>query len=202
MNKANQNPLSKRLDQAKQAVKDDLVTWSNVISASRLLVAFPIVWLHYQNQQEATGPIIALVSYAILSDYLDGYIARITNRVTELGKILDPIADKLCAFVLFFYTVWIGVIPLWFFLLEIARDLLILIGSLYIQVSKGKVAMAVTSGKVSVNALALYWMIAFFFPDAIVAQQITMGMSLSLMVYSFFDYLQRFNLILNGADFN
>lgn len=190
------------IDQKKVKVKQTLFTWSNFISFTRILVALPIVYLHYVNGQQITWLITVLVIYGILSDYLDGFLARYTNEVSEWGKVLDPVADKFCAFILFFYAVYIGIIPLWFFILEIARDLVIMAGSLYIRKLRGKVAMAVMSGKISVNVLGLYWLSAFFYPGATAAHQYLMGASLALMIFSFFDYLHRFNEIRKGAEFN
>lgn len=193
---------SYNIDQQKVDVKQDLMTWSNFISCTRILVALPIVYLHYTNGRQVTGVITALVIYGILSDYLDGYVARKTNRVSEWGKVLDPVADKFCAFILFLYAVYIGIIPLWFFIVELARDMIILGGSLYIRQQRGKVAMAVMSGKVSVNALGLYWLTVFFFPGAESVHLFFMGNSLALMFFSFFDYLHRFNEIRKGVEFN
>lgn len=190
------------IDQQDVDVKQDLFTWSNFISFTRILIAVPVVYLHYTNGQQITWLITALVLYGIISDYLDGYVARLTNQVSEWGKILDPVADKICAFVLFFYAVYIDIIPLWFFAIEIARDAVIMAGSLYIQQLRGKVAMAVMSGKISVNVLGLYWLSVFFYPDAIAAHQMLMGASLTLMFFSFIDYLHRFNLIRKGVEFN
>lgn len=190
------------IDQQNIDVKQDLFTWSNAISFSRILVAIPIAYLHYNNGQQITWVITALVLYGIFSDYLDGYVARKTDHVSEWGKILDPVADKICAFVLFFYAVYIEIIPLWFFILEIARDAFIMGGSLYIQRLRGKVAMAVMSGKISVNVLGLYWLSEFFYPGATAAHDMLMGASLALMFFSFFDYLHRFNMILKGVEFN
>ncbi len=149
-----------------------------------------------------TWTIGGLVLYGIFSDYLDGYIARKTNSISEWGKILDPIADKTLALVLFIYAVWAGLIPLWFLIVEIARDAVILAGSLYIQKRQGKVAMAVMSGKWSVNGLAAYWMCAFFLPWLIWPQLFFLGLALTLMLLSFFDYLYRFILIQKGTGFN
>jgi len=190
------------VDEHKVRVRHRIFTWSNAISASRAVVALPITWLHYANGLQVDWLIVALVLYGIVSDYLDGYVARKTDRVSELGKNLDPIADKVTAFFLFAYAVYIDYIPLWFFILEIVRDMVILAGSIYIRRLRGKVAMAVTSGKVSVNALAAYWISVFFFPDAIPFHQFFMGASIALMVFSFFDYLHRFIKIKQGAEFN
>lgn len=190
------------IDSKKISVKHIFFTWSNFISLSRIFVAVPIVYLHYINGQRVTWPVTILVIYGILSDYLDGYVARKTNNVSEWGKVLDPIADKFAAFLLFVYVVYIGRIPVWFFAVEVLRDLIILSGSLYIRRLRGKVAMATVSGKVSVNALATYWLAAFFYPEGLYLQHFLMGVSLVLMIYSFFDYLHRFSEIRGGADFN
>ncbi len=195
-------PETFNIDKEKVEVKDYLFTWSNAISFSRILVALPIVYLHYTNDQQITALITVLVIYGILSDYLDGYVARKTNQITEWGKVLDPVADKFCAFLLFFYAVYIDLIPLWFFILEIIRDLLIMTGSLYIKKLRGKVAMAIMSGKINVNVLGLYWLSVFFYPEAAAVHQMLMGAALALMFFSFFDYLHRFNEIRKGVKFN
>lgn len=190
------------IDRKKLEVKQDLFTWSNAISASRILVSLPIVYLHYTNGQEVTWVITALVFYGIVSDYLDGFIARRNNEITEWGKILDPLADKVCAFILFLYVVYLGLIPLWFFLVEVIRDAVIMSGSLYIKKLRGKVAMAVMSGKISVNVLGLYWLSVFFYPQAEAVHLMLMGASLAVMIFSLFDYLHRFNEIRKGVEFN
>ncbi len=190
------------INKEKVQVKDLTFTWSNFISLTRIFIAAPVIYMHYTNGHRITLPITILIIYGVLSDYLDGYVARKTNNVTEWGKALDPIADKVTAFFLFAYTVYIGWIPLWFFVVGVVRDALILGGSAYIQQTKGKVAMAIMSGKVSVNALAAYWISVFFFPGATGFQHFFMGCSLVLMIFSFFDYFHRFNQIRKGLDFN
>lgn len=195
-------PETFNIDQKKVKVKQTLFTWSNFISFTRILVALPIIYLHYINGQQITWTISALVVYGILSDYLDGFLARHNNEISEWGKILDPFADKFCAFILFIYVVYLGIIPLWFLILEVIRDIIIMSGSLYIRKLRGKVAMAVMSGKINVNVLGLYWLAAFFYPEATAVHHFLMGASLALMIFSFFDYLHRFNEIRKGAEFN
>ena len=192
----------KHIDREQVRVRDILFTWSNFISLTRIFAALPVVYIYHTNGQTITPLIVGLIVYAILSDYLDGYIARKTDRVTEWGKILDPVADKICAFILFLYAVWAGLIPLWFFVVEVARDALIMSGSYFIKWQHGKVPMAVMSGKWSVNALAAYWMSAFFFPELTGVQLFFMGISLTLMFFSLIDYFHRFVLIRQGAEFN
>ena len=190
------------VDGKKVLVRNDIFTWSNLISFTRVLVTVPIIYIHYQNNKEVSQLVTFLIIYGAISDYLDGLVARLRNEISELGKMLDPIADKVMAFMLFFYTVWLGWIPLWFFLIGITRDLLIMIGSWYIKKERGKVAMSTMSGKISVNVLGLYWMSVFFFPDAGNVHLILMISSLIMMGVSFIDYFHRYKLILDGAEFN
>lgn len=193
---------TKNIDGKKVQVTGRVFTWSNTISFSRIFVAFPIVYLHYLNDFQVTTTIIVLIIYGVISDYLDGFIARKTNTISELGKMIDPIADKLCALVLFIYTVWIGWIPLWFLIFAMIRDSMIMLGSYYIKKKYNKVAMAIMSGKISVNVLALYWIAVFFFPEAHNTHMFLMASSVTLMVISWIDYFNRYRLIMRGAKFN
>lgn len=192
----------KNIDGKKVKVTGRVMTWSNMISFSRILVAFPIVYLHYINDLQVTTTTSILILYGVISDYLDGLIARKTNTISEVGKMIDPIADKLCALVLFVYTVWIGWIPLWFLILAMFRDISIMLGSYFIKSKYDKVAMAIMSGKISVNVLALYWISVFFFPNVTNVHMFLMACSVTLMVISWIDYFNRYRLIMRGAEFN
>ncbi len=184
-------------------VKQEVLTLANAISLSRALIAVPILMLHHASGKEANWLIVALIGYAFISDYLDGYVARKMNQVTEFGKVVDPLADKVCAMILFFYAVFIGIIPLFFFVIMVARDLLILTGSLMIKKKRGKYAMSVMSGKVAVNVLAVYWIFAFFFPEREQTIEFLMWLSLVLMFYSLGSYVHRYILIQKkGAEYN
>jgi len=193
---------TKNIDGKKVQVTGRVFTWSNTISFTRILIAFPVVYLHYRNNMQFNATILTLIIYGGVSDYLDGFIARKTNTISELGKMIDPIADKLCALVLFTYTVWIGWIPLWFLIFAMIRDILIMMGSYYIKRKYNKVAMAIMSGKISVNVLALYWMSVFFFPNAQSVHMFLMACSVTIMVISWIDYFNRYRLIMSGAEFN
>lgn len=191
------------IDGKKVLVKDHIVTWSNLISLTRVLVVAPIIYIHVHNGREITWPILVLIGYGVFSDYLDGLVARCRSEISELGKILDPVADKLAAFFLFLYTVSIGWIPLWYFILGVVRDMLIMTGSGIIKKRRGKVAMSILSGKISVNIMTFYWISVFFFREAETIQTYLMILSALAMVYSLIDYIYRYKkIIIDGADFN
>ena len=72
----------------------------------------------------------ALITFAIagITDGLDGLIARVTHQRTELGAYLDPIADKLLLTAAFVTLAIIDIIPNWFTVIVITRDVIILLG--------------------------------------------------------------------------
>ncbi|MEQ9089509.1 MAG: CDP-alcohol phosphatidyltransferase family protein [Balneola sp.] len=192
----------KNIDGKTVQVSGRVFTLSNLISFSRFLVAIPVIYLHIQNDYQYDTTIIVLILYAGISDYLDGLVARKTNTVSEVGKMIDPISDKLCAAALFIYTVWLGWVPPWFLILNVFRDSFIMIGSSFIKIKYGKVAMSILSGKIAVNVLALYWLAVFFFREAEQVHNWLLYICTFIMIYSFFDYFNRYRKIMRGAQFN
>jgi phosphatidylglycerophosphate synthase len=188
------------VDKKKLIVSNKYITLANFFSVSRVLVAPFIIWEHMING--ASVMFTVLVAYAIISDYLDGWAARLNDEITEFGKIADPIADKLLAGILFIYAAWLGLIPLWFVWACVIRDLLILIGSIYIGKTRGKVAMSVMSGKIFVNFLAVYWLLVMFFPLKLGLITIVFISTSTLLLTSFIEYFVRFIRIVRGAEFN
>jgi cardiolipin synthase len=77
---------------------------------------------------------LLLFAAAALSDGLDGYLAKRFNWTSELGKILDPLADKLLLVTVFVESAWLGLIPWWLSAAVVARDVLIGLGALTFRV--------------------------------------------------------------------
>ena len=194
--------ITKNIDGKTVAVSGKVWTLSNFISFTRFLIAFPIIYVHYRNGMAFNNTVIALIGYGIVSDYLDGLVARKTNTISEVGKMIDPISDKLCAGTLFIYTVWLEWVPFWFLIFFIIRDVCILMGSSFIKLKYGKVAMSTMSGKISVNVLGLYWISIFFFREATEAHAFLLASTVTIMTISFFDYFNRYRKIMQGAEFN
>lgn len=87
------------------------------------------------------GVACALFCIAAITDVLDGYLARWLNEKTFLGACLDPIADKLlvlsCFFTLAFVQSPLFIIPQWFFILVLVKELILLGGSVVFYLIKG-----------------------------------------------------------------
>ncbi len=100
----------------------NLPTW---ITFSRLLgVPFLLYGLHNPT---VTNRWVCLVIFLVvaLTDWLDGYLARKLNQVTDLGKFLDPLVDKLLVFAPLLAFIELGQIPAWGVFLILARELTI-----------------------------------------------------------------------------
>jgi cardiolipin synthase (CMP-forming) len=107
-----------------RAGSDRVVTVPNVMSAIRLASVPVFVWLFVAGFEEAA---VALYAVGAWSDFFDGYIARRTGQITELGKVLDPLADRFFIVALAVALVARDVLPLGLALAIVARDVLVLV---------------------------------------------------------------------------
>ncbi len=187
---------------SKIRVTNQVWTVGNMLSVSRILVLPLLILLHQGNDYQPNLEMKLVVLYMILSDFLDGYASRLLNQVSELGKWLDPLADKVCAIVLFTYVWWIGMVPDWLFGLIVVRDLLIVAGSLVIKSKRGKIAMSVMTGKIAVNVLSLYWLVLVFLPGLEQLILVLKYASAGMLIWSGFIYFRRGYNILMGADYD
>ena len=108
---------------------------ANMLTVARLCCALPIVLLVRAGDHHLAALIFVI---AALSDGLDGYVAKRFNAVTPLGAVLDPIADKLLMDSLFITLALEGHLPPWIALLVLARDLLIVAGTLALRYLAGR----------------------------------------------------------------
>lgn len=132
--------------------RDTFLTASNVISLVRGAMTIPIIVALLSHSRWLA---LALCVVAAATDWLDGYIARRTETVSEWGKVLDPVADKiLVGGVVVVLTVQ-GILPPWFVTAIILRDVVILIGAWYAKRRSAVVLPSLMSGKLAVSAIAL-----------------------------------------------
>lgn len=85
----------------------------NALSLLRLGLVPIFVWTYFQGGTNAHGWAAFVYALAFATDIADGYIARKFNMITKLGRILDPLADKLMTFAVIICVALDGVIPMW-----------------------------------------------------------------------------------------
>jgi len=144
------------------------LTLANLISLGRLLLLFPLfIFLREGQRGDGNTWALVLMGAALLSDMFDGMIARKMKQISDWGKVLDPIADKLWInfLGLFLAMPWREhPLPWEFFTLIIFRDMAIIIGALYAYRRTGMVMASNMFGKVTMVAEAftliaytVYW---------------------------------------------
>lgn len=108
-----------------EEVSSKILTVPNVISAIRLLLVPVYLWLLLSGHDVAA---LVLFAVAALTDCLDGQVARRTNQVSKLGKLLDPAVDTILMFTGVLGIVLVGRLPVWFAVLIFAREIFLLVG--------------------------------------------------------------------------
>jgi CDP-diacylglycerol--glycerol-3-phosphate 3-phosphatidyltransferase len=100
----------------------NLPTW---ITVSRLLGVPLLLWLLANPTEQARWIALTIFLLAAGTDWLDGYLARRLNQITDLGKFLDPLVDKLLVLAPLLSLVELGQVPAWGVFLILARELTI-----------------------------------------------------------------------------
>ena len=139
--------------------RNQVFTISNLISFLRLLLSFP-VWIALSNYQDGTYRIITFILciIAAITDFLDGYIARKRNEITEFGKIIDPLADKILVGIIAIKLYLIGELSGYFLLIIIVRDAIIFTGGILISLKLKKVLPSNLLGKITVTIVGFVFL--------------------------------------------
>lgn len=146
-----------------EVVSDRVLTVPNLLSLVRLLV-MPLVWLDITGDR----PVRALVVLALLvsTDWIDGYVARRFDQVSRLGKVLDPISDRILIAIVVVALGVAGIVPWWALGAVLLRDVVVGIVGLVV-LARGAEAPAVTRmGKAATFGL-MFTFPTFLFAEAI-----------------------------------
>jgi cardiolipin synthase len=100
-----------------------VLTLPNVITLARLACLPVFLWLLFGKEDRAAAA--ALLAVLGITDWVDGYLARHLGQVSELGKILDPVADRLLFFVGAGGILIDGSVPAWFAVIVLVRETLV-----------------------------------------------------------------------------
>jgi cardiolipin synthase len=107
-----------------EVVLNRVVTAPNLISFARLLLVPIFLWLYVIGH---VLPAMILLAVVGASDFVDGFVARATGQVSVLGKLLDPLADRVVIIaVLVAYSIK-GTVPWWLSSVIVARDVIIMV---------------------------------------------------------------------------
>ncbi len=150
-----------------QEHSDRIFTVSNGLSFLRILVLAPILYyLHLGAlQPEYNLTALALMLAGALTDMLDGWLARKLNQVTNFGRIIDPIADKIGIGIVFLFLAFTRPdFPVWFLIVVVLRDLLIFSIGMIVRIRYRFLFESNMIGKLTVTVLFAY-LVVFILKD-------------------------------------
>jgi CDP-diacylglycerol--glycerol-3-phosphate 3-phosphatidyltransferase len=172
-------------------------TFSNFLSVLRVLLLLPVSYFLIREQPGDQFIVVSLLVMMALTDFFDGFFARAFHQISDVGKIIDPLADKIGVIVVSFILVSKGHIPLWFFCVALARDVLILLGGVYVRNVTGKILQSNMTGKWAVAVIAFYILLTVIHADTLAKlTQFFMVASVAMMIVSFTLYAKRFANVL------
>ncbi|CUT04222.1 CDP-alcohol phosphatidyltransferase family protein [Candidatus Chrysopegis kryptomonas] len=192
-------------------MKEKIFNISNFLSFSRFIILIPTIYFLTSDTGDvliegyglkltlnrAISMLFMLSLY--LSDLADGYLARKYNQITEFGKMIDPLADKVCVGAIVLSLVQQGDLPLWYVAIVIGRDLIILLAGAYLSTRIKFVLPSNKLGKFTVTSIAIVIALAMlksrgFILNLFITISIIMIFA-SLYVYGkrFFENLKKVN---------
>ena len=139
--------------------REDIFTISNFISFLRILLFFPIYYTLSNLNAGASFRYwtLGLFFFAYLTDISDGFLARKLNQVTEMGKVIDPLADKILVALIAIQLFLQGDIPSFYFYIILGRDILIFTGGIFVSKKLGYVLPSNYWGKATVVSIGLFF---------------------------------------------
>ena len=191
------------------------MTLANRITVARIgLIPVFVGFAIYYGQGIAAGrpeewlrwAALGVFALAAASDGLDGYVARRYNQRTELGAVLDPIADKgllLAAILTLSFSSWRYALPVWFGVLVVARDLIVMTGAVVLVLLQRKVAVRPTWSGKAATALQMTALIGVMLqPEALLAPVRFNGRTLQWVWLDLPVFLAAFFTLASGVGYS
>lgn len=169
-----------------------MTTASKITLFRVVLIPLMMVTLYLSEGFRGTWMWVSLFIFILgsLSDYLDGQIARRCNQVTDFGKFLDPLADKLLTIaVMTMFCQW-GRFPAWALMIVLTREFAVT-GLRLVAAPKGHVIAAAWSGKVKTASTMVGLILWLIFPSNVLIGNIVAAVIVITTVYSGIEYFVK-----------
>lgn len=170
--------------------KNRIVTVPNLVSLFRFFLIIPIIICLAHEEKIAA---LLLMVLAVATDSLDGYIARRWNQCSDIGRIADPVIDKISVLSVVLYMILTPekyYFPLWYFLFLLCRELLFMVSGLFLLRKNRMVIEAKRPGKNSAFANSI--VVILFMMNLKPYSQIILYIALVLTVYSTYSYFKLY----------
>lgn len=182
--------------------KKDLFTIPNILTYIRLAL-IPVIVFVYLNAKSTKDFYTATFIFALcaFTDSLDGYIARHYNQITDIGKIMDPVADKAMQAAIFLCLLSRieGILPI--FIMFAIKEIAMGIACLYLLKTGRKISGAKWYGKICTVVLDAVMVILFAFPSLDLSfVHVLLGICMVFMIFSFVMYAIEYLRIIKAKN--
>jgi len=139
------------------------MTIPNQLTVTRIILTPIFAFLFLSNDKTLNQISLVVFLIAALTDWYDGWLARKYNYISELGKFLDPLADKILTSTAFFAFVYIGLLKFWMVLIIVVRDLVVTLLRVYGQYKKRTFSTSFLAKlKTSLQMIFLYYLLVVY----------------------------------------
>lgn len=169
-----------------------MTTASKITMVRVVLIPLLMIAMYLSHGSEGGWMWAAFVIFVLssITDYIDGQVARRCNQVSDFGKFLDPLADKLVTIaVMTMFCEW-GRFPAWALMIVLAREFAVT-GLRLIAVGKGNVIAAAWSGKLKTASTMVGLCALLVFPTNLVLCNVVMVVIVATTLYSGIEYFVK-----------
>ena len=163
------------------------MTTANKLTIMRIALIPVFLVVLYLDFAGARWWALGIFIVACLTDFADGYIARHYNQITNFGKFMDPLADKMLTMTAFIFMVALNLAPAWVVAIIVCRELAVTGLRLIVVENNGKVMAAAMPGKIKTTCQMLS-IIFLLFGDIFHLGTILLYLALIFTIYSGYDY--------------
>ena len=165
------------------------MTTANKLTLCRVVMIPIFLVLLYVDFTGHLWAALAVFILASVTDFIDGYVARHYHQITDIGKFMDPLADKLLVMSAMAWFVEVAWMPAWAFFVVIARELAVT-GLRLVAVEQGRVIAAAKSGKVKTACTMVGIILMLIFPNATL-RLVCVAVILVTTIYSGIEYFVK-----------
>ena len=165
------------------------MTTANKLTLCRVVMIPIFLVLLYVDFTGHLWAALAVFILASVTDFIDGYVARHYHQITDFGKFMDPLADKLLVMSAMAWFVGVAWMPAWAFFVVIARELAVT-GLRLVAVEQGRVIAAAKSGKVKTACTMVGIILMLIFPNATL-RLVCVAVILVTTIYSGIEYFVK-----------
>ena len=174
------------------------MTTANKLTLCRVVMIPIFIVLLYQDFTHHLLAALGVFILASITDFVDGYVARHYNQVTDFGKFMDPLADKLLVMSAMAWFVQAGWMAAWAFFIVIARELAVT-GLRLVAVEQGRVIAAAKSGKVKTASTMVCICLMLLLSNAATLRLVCVWIILLTTIYSGVEYfIKNRDVLANG----